>query len=271
MQVPIAVDHAPTTQKDSFVVSLDSQSSLNVLANDYAAFGTLEVSSTTAGSHGVALRCPNNYCILYSPGTRFSGFDQLSYTAKDLRGRAVHGTALIRLQTTPPKLLGLPKHADIIQASLFPVFAGSTVSYEDTVWQLTANVSVELDIHAGPSEQWPAGVLSLGILNGSAATAVSTVASQSRISVLPSHQYAVSSVLTGNRSSLGDALKELVLTLPPTYSGGALVQLQLCSQWMECTVRTVSPCQTLHCKLLSCRRFVFGIPGTYRGSMNSSS
>jgi hypothetical protein len=235
-QVPVTIDHDPKTQNDSFVVALDRQSSLNVLANDAAAFGTLEVTSTTASNYGVALRCPNNSCILYTPSSRFSGFDQVSYTAQDLRGRTVPGTTFIRLQTAAPKLLGMPKHADILQATSFPVFSGSSIAYEDAVWQLTANVSVDLDMHAGPSDQWPVGLLSLGGLASGTAAGVSTLATQSKISVVPAGRNTVSTSLSGNRTTLGLALKELLLTPPATYSGGALVQLQLCSLWMECSV-----------------------------------
>lgn len=233
VQVPVAVDGPPVATNDSFVVPLNAQTKLSVLDNDSAAYGSLTVVSTTSSTHGTAVVCPDGSCVAYTPSLRFMGYDELTYTARDLRGRTVTARALVRIATTPPRLLGAARHGDLQQGLSQAPFAGATLTYDDAVWRLTANVSLELDTHAGASAEWPAGALALGGGNGT------SVAALSQLLVAPRGEHAVGAVLEGSKGEMAVHLESLTVAAPPHYSGVGIARLRLCSEWDECSVRAL--------------------------------
>jgi hypothetical protein len=149
--------------------------------------------------------------------------------------------AQVRIETTPPRLLSVPPYADLPAGTPLLPLSGARVAYDDATWLLTATISVELDAHAGNASSWPAGTLSLG---GGSAAAAGSVGAQAALTVVATGDHRVEAAVSGNLSALAARAAPFAVAPPPAYSGTGVVQLRVCSQWGECTVRT----KRLHCQ-----------------------
>lgn len=246
LQVPVVEDGPPSAAPDFFVVALSSQTTLDVLRNDAAAFGNLSISSSSASSHGLVTACANASCLLYTPRYRFSGYDTVAYTATDDRGRAASATATIRIRTSPPGFSALPGHVTALQATAATPFAGAAVTYDDAAWNLTVAVTFRAGEHAPPAAGWRAETLSLlsegsGVAPGS----LQALAVLARMQVEVVDGASVRAQLQGNLSEVSALLGEVTVRPPEAYAGVAQVSLQVCSQWTECSVCS------LHCPRLA--------------------
>ena len=234
LQVPVADDVDPEAINDIFEVPLGQQSTLNVLRNDTAAYGSLAVAAVTTSTHGTTVKCVDNSCVQYTPSRRFSGFDMFGYTAEDARGRRATAEARVRISTTAPRVLGLAAHATVAAGAPVLPFSSANIAYDDNVWQLTLNVTLQLNTHAVNATRWPASTLSI---SGGAADQIGSVDSQAALNVRAVAPFAVSAQMSGNISTLAAGAAQLAVVPPTGYSGVGLVLLEVCSQWSECTVR----------------------------------
>lgn len=242
-------DGPPTAAADFYVVAPSQQTRLDVLSNDAAVFGNLTIASSTASSHGLVTACANASCILYTPRYRFSGYDTISYTATDARDRSAASTATLRIATTPPGFSSLPPNAQTTQGAALTPFAGAAVTYDDQAWNLTLAIVYRTDAHAAAAGSWQADTLSLlpqgsGIAPGS----LQALALLARMQVQVVGEAAVRAQLQGNLSEVSRLLSDVTIRPPAAYAGAALVSLQVCSQWTECTVSSLllSSADTLH-------------------------
>ena len=232
--VPVATDAPPVAADDTFVVPLGAQTALRVLDNDTAALLDLVVTSATTPPHGAVALCPDGTCIHYTPQIRFSGWDTLSYTAADRRGRVAAAVARVRLSTTPPRWVALPTHADLTEGAVTLPLAAAGAAYDDATWRLTAAVTLELEPHAGGADGWPAGVLALG------GDAGASVAGADGVTLVATGAHAVTATFGGVLADLVAMAARLAVTPPPRYSGAGVLTLDLCSEWGECSVRSLS-------------------------------
>jgi hypothetical protein len=229
LQVPVATDAPPVANLDTFIAPLDSQAMLPVLDNDTAAFGSLVLTAATSSNFGVVVICPDKTCLQYTPKLRFSGWDSLTYTAQDGRGRNAAASAMVRIETSAPRLLGLSQSLSLTEGSVYLPFVALQVSYDDVHWELRADVTLELDVYSGDAAAWPAGTLSLG--GGS-------VGGLSEISVVATGDHTIGTVLAGNVSAVTTLVQRLAVATLPRYSGVGVLRLDVCSEWGECVVRS---------------------------------
>lgn len=242
LQVAVVQDGPPTAGADFFVVSPADQTRLDVLANDAAVFGALTISSSTASTHGFVAPCANSSCLLYTPRYRFSGYDTVTYTAADGRGRSATSSATLRIATSPPGLNSLPAHVQTTQAAATTPFSGAAVTYDDQSWNLTLTITFRTDAHAAAAGAWRADTLSL-LPQGSPVSPGSLQALEllARMQVEVVDAAAVRARLQGNLSVASGLLQDLTVRPPEGFGGAALVSLQICSQWTECSVRLLIP------------------------------
>lgn len=221
-------------------MSLTAQTTLDILGNDAAAFGNLSISSSSASSHGLVTACANASCLLYTPRYRFSGYDTVTYTATDDRGRTASATVTIRIRTSPPGFSALPAHVTTLQTAATTPFSGAVVTYDDAAWNLTVAITFRAAEHAPAAASWSAETLSLvsegsGVAPGS----LQALALLARMQVEVVDGAAVRAQLQGNLSEVSGLLREATVRPPEAYSGVAQVTLQICSQWTECSVRVL--------------------------------
>lgn len=100
------VNVAPTPQNDTFAILVDTDTVLNVLANDSDPNGdTLDVVSVTNAAHGdVTLNLDNT--ILYQPDPGYTGSDSFTYTVRDPDGLST--VASVSLNVSNIVLADLP-------------------------------------------------------------------------------------------------------------------------------------------------------------------
>jgi Bacterial Ig domain len=234
MQIPVTSDSPPAARPDVYVVPLEGQSSLHVLSNDSVAFGSLSVIGVTDSTNSVCSPCVNASCIVYTPRFRFAGFDQITYTAVDARGRVTNTTVSVRIVTTPPRLTTVPAKLNNAQNSRVQPFISSQLSYEDPAWRLSAAVTLRLSSFAPPASSWPNNAISL---LSSAAETVSSAQAADASSLSLVNASSIEATMSGNVSALQAQLSRLTVLAPQTYSGPSLLSLAVCSEWQECQVR----------------------------------
>jgi Bacterial Ig domain len=233
VQVPVVVDAPPQAHRDLLSVPMGEHSMLHVLDNDDVAHGALALAAVVPSPNALASLCANASCILYTPRFRFSGHDEVTYTAVDGRGRATAARALVRLSTAAPALQNLPHVLNLRQGAPAQPLASLRVAYDDLTWRLDALVRVRLPVSALPAAQWPPAVLHLP---PALAPTLSLAASDAAAGA--PH---VEARLSGNVTTLAATLPQLLLALPPSHCGAALLELGICSEWGECSVRHAAP------------------------------
>jgi hypothetical protein len=184
----------------------------------------------------VVALCPDRSCIQYTPRSRFSGYESLSYTAQDARGRNVTSSVRLRLATAAPVLQSLPHVLDSPQATRLKPLAAATVAYDDAEWQLTMTLQLTLAQHAQNAVDWPANIFSIAADPDVPYGSLQALQRLSELRVRPVDTHSVQATLSGNLSALSARAADLVLTPPPHFSGPGLLELRTCSQWDECTV-----------------------------------
>lgn len=93
-----ALGHKPILKDDSVYVNVDTNVTIDVLANDFDADGRgdLKLTSITKPKHGVAVI--NHSKVDYSPNSGFTGEDSFTYTVKDPLGAEVNATVNIKVK-----------------------------------------------------------------------------------------------------------------------------------------------------------------------------
>jgi hypothetical protein len=238
MQVPVVDDVPPSSAPDVFVVPYNSQSRLSVLANDTAAYGSLALTQTTSPRHGLIAMDTNASSILYTPRYRFNGFDRLLYSAKDLKGRDVTDSVLVRLATSPPTftVTAMP-HIDSIQKSSFLAFENLRVTYEDLFWNLDLRVSLRFDDFVIPSDQWAATVYAVAGVDWQELGSLAAFDLLRKLGISQKNATALVSRVSGNITTIAELLTNIEVRPPESYSGVGVLEVELCSEWGECSVR----------------------------------
>lgn len=136
------VNVAPTPQNDTFTILKNTDTVLNVLANDSDPNGdTLDVISVSGGSHGDLTLNPDN-TVLYEPDTGYEGADSFTYTVRDPDGLSV--VATVNLTVTN---LVIPDLPDGEVFELAPVNVNTVANAADintgTVTDRTIGISFE--------------------------------------------------------------------------------------------------------------------------------
>lgn len=105
------VDLPPYAAIDSvvFVQTVDSQITINVMANDHDANGhslsILSFDATTANDGTVSLQGQN---LVYTPKGTFLGVDSFTYTIQDSSGQTATGAVAVDVRLNPPLKLYVP-------------------------------------------------------------------------------------------------------------------------------------------------------------------
>jgi hypothetical protein len=102
--VNVSVQPAPVAANDTATLPADQSATINVLANDTSAGGTLNpasISIVVAPTHGTAVVA--NGAVTYTPATGYSGLDTFQYSVQDNLGTTSNvATASVDL-TAPPQ------------------------------------------------------------------------------------------------------------------------------------------------------------------------
>lgn len=91
---------APSIADDTATVPANTETELNVLANDSDPDGdTLTIISVTQGAHGTVIN--NSTTITYIPTTNYSGTDSFMYSASDGEGHTENATVTVTVEAAP--------------------------------------------------------------------------------------------------------------------------------------------------------------------------
>lgn len=228
-RMPVRVDAPPVAADDFYGVPVTAGTDLDVLQNDVVAYGAARVQSVTTSRVADVTLCADAACIVYTPLLRFSGYDDVGYTMADERGRLVSASVRVYIQPSAPRLINLPTYYQLAQASTLQLPSGTILDYKDTAWQLTSRVTLHLDAHAPPPQDWPQTYTSTTPENaniwGVNATAQAALAPEARVSEV---------YFTGTFSAVTLALAALRVPLPATFCGAGVVTLSVCDQWGLC-------------------------------------
>ena len=104
--VSVRIQPAPVALNDTATLQANKSSTINVLANDTSAGGTLNPSSikiVVSPTHGTA--AVTNGDVEYTPATGYSGLDTFQYSVQDNLG-TTSNVATVSIQVTPPPSSG---------------------------------------------------------------------------------------------------------------------------------------------------------------------
>jgi hypothetical protein len=104
--IGVRVQPAPAASNDTATLRANQSITINVLANDTSAGGTLNPASITivvTPAHGTAL--VTNGQVVYTPTAGYSGLDTFQYSVQDNLG-TVSNTATVSIEVTPPPASG---------------------------------------------------------------------------------------------------------------------------------------------------------------------
>ena len=105
-QAPVASDDMGTTVRDQAVM-------IDVLANDRDGDGDgLAVASATAADNGDVHVAANGAAVTYTPGERFTGRDEFTYTVSDGQGGTDTATVVVTVTAPPAPANSAPVAAD---------------------------------------------------------------------------------------------------------------------------------------------------------------
>lgn len=228
-RMPVRVDAPPVAADDFYGVPVTAGTDLDVLQNDAVAYGAAHVQSVTTSRVADVTLCADAACIVYTPLLRFSGYDDVGYMMADERGRLASASVRVYIQPSAPRLINLPTYYQVAQALTLQLPSGTILDYKDAAWQLTSRVTLHLDSHAPPPQDWPQAYTSTtpgtGNVWGINATAQAALASEARVSEV---------YFIGTFSAVTLALAALRVPLPVNFRGAGVVTLSVCDQWGLC-------------------------------------